>query len=216
MSGSSTFFADTATIAPETSRLAAIVLYSAVANLILWGATLAGLAWRSQSKPPRVTPWYLLWYWEKRRWCVTSVMGIGCSITVVLLQQGIIEKYVGGVFLCGALLSTGQGIILLRWAVGTSRHTYKTEAVLCEVRSGVDRNGVGLWERYVVIGGAHAVIDETGSRVPHEAADEQQVTVMYRGELLTGGPVMLYFEGRWLQTRPLEPGGVEHVRTLGR
>jgi hypothetical protein len=158
----------------------------------------------------------LLWLGEKRRWSITCAVGIGGSSAAVLLQQSPLEQYVGGVFLVASALSTGEGAILLRWAVKSSKHTYRTEAVLCEVRSGVDRAGIRLWERYVVIADTHAKLDETGSEVSHEAEEESHIHIMHRGERRLGAPLMLHFEGRWQQTNPLEAGGVAVVRNLGR
>jgi len=197
-------------------ELAARISYIAWANLAVWCITLAVIAWHSQTSSRQVPAGTLLWRGERRRWLTTYAAGIGCSSAAVLLQRSPLEQYVGGVFLVAAVLATGQGAILLRWAVRSSRHTYRTEAILCEVRSGVGRAGIRLWERYVVIADTHAKLDETGAEVSHEAEDETQIHVMHRGERRLGAPLMLHFEGRWQQTGPLEAGGVEVVRALGR
>lgn len=196
------------------ANLATSISYIAGANVIMWCVTLAVLAWHSQASSRQVPVGTLLWRGEKRRWSITCAVGIGCASAAMLLQQSPLEQYVGGVFLVASVLATGQGAILLRWAVKSSKHTYRTEAVLCEVRSGVGRAGVRLWERYVVIADTHAKLEETASEVSHEAEDEQHIQVMHRGERRLGTPLMLYFEGRWQQTSPLEAGGVEVVRNL--
>jgi len=202
--------------AGEGGNLATSISIIAGANLLLWCATLAVLAWQSQASGRHVPVGALLWLGEKRRGLITCAAGVGGSIAAVLLQRSPLEQYVGGVFLVAAALSTGEGAILLRWAVKSSKHTYRAEATLCEVRSGVGRGGIRLWERYVVIADTHAKLDETGSEVQHEGEAEARIRIMHRGERRLGTPVMLHFEGRWQQTNPLEAGGVEVVRTLGR
>jgi hypothetical protein len=62
----------------------------------------------------------------------------------------------------------------------------------------------------------NAALHKTQHPSRREAENEQHINIMHRGERRLGTPWMLYFEGRWQQTSPLEAGGIDVVRTLGR
>jgi len=184
--------------------------------LALWLAWGGWLAWDGQKTGRKCPAGLLLWRFERKRIAVTFVAGVLSSFVLMVLGDTPLETGVSAIFLVAALLGVGQGAILWRWALEGSKQTFREEAVLCEVRSGISSRGERLWERYLVFGEVHAKLDEPGALTAGEAWEMAAVEVMYKKELQPGEAALVHFEGRWQTTGDVERGSASYVMRLGR
>jgi len=184
--------------------------------LALWLVWGGWLVWDGQKEGRRCPAGLLLWRFERKRIAVTFVAGVVSSFVLSGSGDTPIEAGVSAIFLVATLLAVGQGAILWRWALEGSKQTFREEAVLCEVRSGISSRGEWLWERYLVFGEVHAKLEEPGALTAGEAWEKAAVEVMYKREIRPGETALVYFEGRWQTTGKVERGAVSHVMRLGR
>lgn len=119
-------------------------------------------------------------------------------------------------FIVGSVLAILHNTRSWLWARRAVRNIREDTVGLLEVRSGTGEGGEFTWERHLVYDTFHAVLDEPGALVSQEAEEVQNITILRRGVVEVGKPLMIYFENRWQQTRPVGSGGRDVVKAQER